>query len=77
VGLLLYPTTYPFQSLHNYNYKHHYVYSSPNITKLIKLRRIVRWGGMWNVCVWGGGEEREMRAGFWCEDLKEAGHFEN
>jgi hypothetical protein len=45
------------------------LYSSPNIIRLIKSRRM-RWAGMYHV--WG---KREMHTGFWWGDMRECDHL--
>jgi hypothetical protein len=44
-------------------------YSSPNIIRVIKSRRM-RWAG--HVAVWG---KREVHTGFWWGDLREGDHL--
>ena len=41
------------------------LYSSPNIVRVIKSRRM-RWAGLW--CVWGRGD---VCTGFWWGNLRE------
>ena len=59
--------TREWRKLHNEELNH--LYSSPNIVRLIKLRRM-RWVG--HVAVWGRGE---AYTGIWWGILSERGHF--
>jgi hypothetical protein len=56
-----------WRKLHNEEL--HNLYSSPNITRMIKSRKM-RWAG--HVARMGGG--RGMRIGYWWESQKERDH---
>jgi hypothetical protein len=49
----------------------HNLYSSPNIVRVIKSRRL-RWADMWHA--WGRGE---VFTGFWVGDPMVGGHWED
>jgi hypothetical protein len=53
------------------NEKLNYLYSSPNINRLIKLRRM-RWAGQ-VACMWRG----DVHTGFWWGKLREGHHLED
>jgi hypothetical protein len=52
-----------------YNEELNDLYSSPNIIRVIKSRRM-RWAGMWHI--WG---KREVRTRFWWGDWREGDHL--
>jgi hypothetical protein len=53
-----------------HNEEHNDLYSSPNIIRVIKSRRM-RWAGY----VARMGEKREVYTGFWWGDLREGDHL--
>ena len=56
-----------------HNEELHDLYSSPNISRVMKWRRTRRTGqDMWHV--WGTGE---INSGFWWGDLREKDHFKD